>query len=67
MIANAQELQVALDRIRSFQDQVVFLRETDPDPENYRAAASGFLAEIERMQLEVRQFLSSHPAEAVHP
>ena len=34
------------------------------DPENYRGSVSGFLAEIDRMQLEVREYLSIHPAEA---
>jgi len=63
MIANDQELKVTLERIRRFQDQVSHLRQTEPDPENYRAAAGGFLAEIDRMQLEVREFLSHHPAE----
>ena len=28
-------------------------------------AASGFLAEIERMQLDVREYLSFHPSELV--
>jgi len=31
---------------------------------NHRAAASGFLAEIDRMQLEVREYLSIHLAAA---
>jgi hypothetical protein len=30
---------------------------------NYRAAASGFLAEIDRMQLEVREYLRFLPTE----
>jgi hypothetical protein len=64
MITNDQELHVALERIRRFHDQVAHLRQTESDPENYRAAAGGFLAEIDRMQLEVREFLSHHPAEA---
>jgi hypothetical protein len=64
MIANDQELHVALERIRRFQEQVARLRQTEPDAENYRAAASGFLSEIDRMQLEVREFLSHHPTEA---
>ena len=63
MIMNDQELHVALERIRRFQDQVAHLRRTEPDPENYRAASGGFLAEIDRMQLEVREFLTHHPAE----
>jgi hypothetical protein len=30
---------------------------------NYRLSVSGFLAEIDRMQLEVREYLSLHPGE----
>jgi hypothetical protein len=30
---------------------------------NYRASVSGFIAEIDRMQLEVREYLSIPPAE----
>jgi hypothetical protein len=63
MIATDQELQVALDRIARFQAQVAYLRKVETNPQNYRAAASGFLAEIDRMQLEVREYLSLHPAE----
>ncbi|HEX4611624.1 MAG TPA: hypothetical protein VH092_25740 [Urbifossiella sp.] len=36
---------------------------SEPNPANYRAAAAGFLAEIDRMQREVREFLSLHPSE----
>ena len=63
MIANDQELKVTLQRIAGFQDQVAHLRNTDANPANYRAAVSGFLAEIDRMQLEVREYLSLHPRE----
>ncbi len=63
MIANDRELTVTLDRIAQFQAQVVHLRRTETNPANYRAASSGFLAEIDRMQLEVREYLSLHPAE----
>lgn len=63
MITNDQELQVTLDRIARFQAQVAHLRNTESNPANYRAAASGFLAEIDRMQLEVREYLSVHPRE----
>jgi hypothetical protein len=45
-----------LERISWFQQQVAQLRRTEKDPANYRAAASGFLAEIDRMQLEVREY-----------
>ena len=63
MIANDQELQVTLERIARFQAQVAHLRKTETTPANYHAAASGFLAEIDRMQLEAREYLSFHPAE----
>jgi hypothetical protein len=63
MIANDQELETTLDRIRRFQDQVVHLRRVETNPQNYRLSASGFLAEIDRMQLEVREYLRFHPTE----
>lgn len=65
MIANDQELNVTLDRIARFQQQVAHLRRVETNPANYRGAASGFLAEIDRMQLEVREYLSLHPSELV--
>ncbi len=65
MIANDQELQATLDRIAWFQRQVAHLRRTETNPMNYRAATSGFLAEIDRMQLEVRDYLSFLPTENV--
>ena len=63
MIANDHELQVAQDRITRLQAQVLHLRRVETNPANYHASASGFLAEIDRMQLEVRDYLSLHPAE----
>jgi hypothetical protein len=56
-------LHVTLERIAHFQAQVAHLRKVEPNPANYYAAASGFLMEIDRMQLEVREYLSTHPAE----
>lgn len=63
MIANDQELKVTLDRITRFQAQVTQLRQAESNAENYRAAVTGFLAELDRMQLEVREYLSLHPTE----
>jgi hypothetical protein len=63
MIANDQELKVTLDRIAHFQAQVAHLRRVEKNPVNYHAAVSGFLAEIDRMQLEVREYLALHPTE----
>ena len=64
MIASDQELQTTLDRIAWFHKQVAHLRKTETDPVNYRAAASGYLAEIDRMQLEVREYFSFLPRES---
>ena len=63
MIADDQQLGVTLERIGWFQKQVAHLRRTETNPSNYRASAAGFLAEIDRMQREVREYLSLHPTE----
>jgi hypothetical protein len=65
MIASDQELDVTLSRIARFQEQLRHLRHVETNPANYHASASGFLAEIDRMQLEVREYLATHPDEAV--
>ena len=65
MITNDEQLQVTRERIAWFQDQVAHVRRSEANPVNYRSAASGFLAEIDRMQLEVREYLSRHPTESV--
>ena len=63
MIKNDQELEVTLERIQHFQAQISHLRKVETNPTNYRLSASGFLAEIDRMQLEVREYLSVPPAQ----
>ena len=63
MIGTDQELHTMLARIRHFQEQVAHLRVVEANPANFRLSVSGFLAEIDRMQLEVREYLSLHPAE----
>ena len=65
MIVNDQQLRTSLERIAWFQEQVSQLRKTETNPVNYRAAVSGFLAEIDRMQLEVREYFSVLPPERV--
>ena len=63
MISNDQELSATLERIRHLQTQVAHLRKVETNPANYHRSASGFLAEVDRMQLEVREYLSLHPGE----
>ncbi len=63
MIENDTQLQVTSDRIKRLQDQIAHLRTTETNAANYRASVSGFIAEIDRMQLEVREYLTVHPDE----
>jgi hypothetical protein len=63
MIRNDQELQVTLQRIAYFQKQLEQLRRVETNRTNYRLSAGGFLAEIDRMNLEVREYLLLHPSE----
>jgi hypothetical protein len=63
MLKNDQELEETLERIRYFQQQVEKLRQTETNPQNYRLSAGGYLAEIDRMNLQVREYLSLHPGE----
>ena len=63
MLTNEQELEATLGRINHFQAQVKHLRLTETNPTNFRLSSSGFLAEIDRMQLEVREYLSLLPSQ----
>ncbi len=63
MIKNDKELQVTLERIQAFQRQVMHLRQVETDPVNYRLSAGGYLAELDRMYLEVRDYLRLQPGE----
>jgi hypothetical protein len=61
MIQNDNELQVMMERIRRIQNQLSTLRKAETNPTNYRLSSSGFIAELDRMQLEVREYLASPP------
>lgn len=63
MIRNDQEFEAMKERIRYFQQQVEKLRQVETNAQNYRLSAGGYLAEIDRMNLEVREYLSLHPSE----
>jgi len=63
MIHSDQEFRTTLDRIAHFQAQVQRIREVKTSPANYHASTAGFLAELDRMNLEVREYLSAHPKE----
>ncbi len=63
MIKNDFELGIAQERILQFERQVAQIRRTETNAENYLMSAGGLLAEIDRMNLEIRDYLWSHPAE----
>ncbi len=61
MIRSDTELQVTLERIRRIQEQLGELRRQEANPVNYRLSSGGFIAELDRMQLEVREYLTTPP------
>ena len=63
MIKNDKELEVTQERIRQFERQVAQIRKTETNAENYRMSAASFLEEIDRMNLEIQDYLWSVPAE----
>ena len=52
-----KELRVTLDRIRYFRKQVEKVREVEATPENFRASTGGYLDEIDRLNLNVCEYL----------
>lgn len=63
MIRNDQEFETTMERLKYFQQQVEKLRQVEANPQNYRLSAGSYLAEIDRMNLEVREYLWLHPSE----
>ena len=65
MIQNDQELKATLNRIERFQKQVEKLQQVETNPRNYELSAGGFISEIDRMNLEVAEYLSVHSSELI--
>lgn len=63
MITSDRELEATQARLQRCQAHLLHLRKVETNPESFRLSASGFLAEIDRMQLEVREYLALLPAE----
>jgi hypothetical protein len=63
MILSQEEYETTMERVALFRRQIEHLRKTETNPNNYHSSASGYLAELDRMLLEVREFLWSHPSE----
>lgn len=62
MIHNDQELEATQERIAYFQRLLAQLRVT-ATPEEFPLVASGYRAEVERMQAEVLEYLTRHASE----
>ena len=62
MIHDDNQLAVTQERVAYFQKLLVQLRVT-ARPEEFPAVASGYRAEIERMQAEVLDYLTRHASE----
>ena len=62
MIHNDQELATTQERIAYFTSLLAQLRVT-ARPEEFPAVASGYRAEVARMQQEVLEYLSRHASE----
>jgi hypothetical protein len=62
LIQNDQELEATQERIGYFQGLLSQLRVT-ATPEEFPLVASGYRAEIERMQAEVLEYLTRHVSE----
>lgn len=63
MIKNHSEFAAARARIEYFQQQIEKIREVERDPENYRASTGAYLAEIDKVNRDIREYLSVHPSE----
>jgi hypothetical protein len=64
VIHNDQELKATQERIASFERLLAQLR-ISAQPHEFPAVASGYRAEIERMQRETLDYLTRHASEAV--
>ena len=64
MTKSPEELKTTMKRIARFQRRVMAVRAVASSPENYRASAAGYIPEIDRMMLDVRDYLWAPPAKA---
>jgi hypothetical protein len=65
MITTDSELQATRARISRHLDQIELLRSSEENVANFRASAEGFLSEVDEMMLDVREYLLTHPSEAL--
>ena len=63
MIKNDIELEATQERVIRFWKMVEAIRQGEKNVSSYHASAGGFLAEIEKMNREINEYLSIHPSE----
>ena len=66
MIANDEELKGTRERIAHFEDLLSQMR-VNARPDLFPSMASGYRAEIEKMQREVLEYLTCHASQAPAP
>ena len=64
MIEDDSQLRATRDRIGDFEDVLMQLR-VAASPSDFPYVAGGYIAEIERMQQEVLEYLSHHESERI--
>lgn len=64
MIANDLGLQATRERISFFCEILMQMRVTT-EPEEYMFMANSYLAELEKMNAEILEFLKRHPSQIV--
>ena len=64
MIANDLELQAMRERLSFFYGILTQMRVTT-EPEEYMFMANSYLAEIEKMNAEILEYLKRHPSQIV--
>ena len=61
MIQNDHELKATIEYIARLQEQITFMRKMGMNESNYRASSSGYLSEIDKKQLEIREYFQTLP------
>ena len=65
MIVNDSQLAATRKRIAWFQATIERIRQVETNPVNYEACVSGYLAELQDMERDVREFLRVHPSKLI--
>ena len=64
MIQNDQEFKTTQERVAYFQKILLQIRQT-ANPQEFYLVASGYLAEIEKMEKDMHDYLAKHATELI--